>query len=377
MPQSDAQGNAAPAPFKEGINESVVRYYADGLAERISGFRSDGFLTDVMDHLEALELKARVKHIAAQVHTHLGGNYLRGLDAFADMLRAEEANEAPSFAFLHWPMAQFVEDYGLDHIEPSVDAMREITQHFSCEFAVRPFLVRYPKRMLEVMYEWASDENVHVRRNASEGLRPRLPWGLRLQSFVDDPTPVFGVLDMLRKDPEEYVRRSVSNCLNDIAKDHPGQLMHVLAEWDADPGQHGEWIKKRALRTLVKAGDPQALELLGFGRPKVRVEGLSVDAPRYAVGDTVEISFSLVNAGNKKQRLVVDYRVHYVKANGSTSPKVFKLKTIELEPSERHDVVRRQHLRPISTRRYYPGTHAVDVQVNGETFGSAEFEVSV
>ena len=364
-------------PFKDGINERVVRHYADALGALVPGFDGPGFLASVMAELGALELKARVQLISARLWAHLGPDYPKALGALMTLLDAAEAADGPAVQFTHWPMAQFIEDHGVDHLAPSVAAMKRITRHFSCEFAVRPFLVRYPDAMLQHMHAWAQDPDLHVRRNASEGIRPRLPWGLRLTAFVADPTPVFAVLERLRKDPEEYVRRSVSNCLNDIAKDHPQRLMDVLEAWDADPDAHSAWIKKRALRTLVKAGDPRALALLGFAAPKVRVEGLAVDAPRYSVGDTLTIRFTVVSEASEPQAVVIDYRVHYMKANGRQSPKVFKLKNVTLGPGERLEVVRRQHLKPISTRRFIPGTHAVDVQVSGQTFEAVAFELNV
>lgn len=365
---------AETTPFKEGINEGVVRYYTDGLAHAFDG---EAFHRDAMTGLQDLELKARVKHIAAVLRAHLDEDYTVALSHLVGLLDRSERSDKPAYQFTHWPMAQFVEDHGLEHLEASAAAMKRITTRFTCEFAVRPFLVRYPEEMLAEMHRWASDEDVHVRRNASEGIRPRLPWGLRLQHFVEDPRPVFGLLERLRKDPEEYVRRSVSNCLNDVAKDHPAALMDLLERWDADPDAHTLWIKTRALRTLVKAGNSRALALLGFGPPSVRVDGLTLDAGNYVLGDTMEMRFELVSESSEPQQLVVDYRVHFVKKNGSRSPKVFKLKNITLGPGESVSVVRRQHLKAISTRRYYPGTHAVDVQVNGQVFAATEFEFAL
>lgn len=377
MPPTDPPNPSTP--FKEGINAEVVRAYADGLAH-VPGFDPTSFTAATVPALDALELKARVQHVAAALLEHLGGDYAFALSALMEMLEEHTANDRPSYAFVHWPMAQFVEDYGPDvpeHFAASVAAMKAITRHFSCEFAVRPFLERYPEAMLAVMHDWATDPDVHVRRNASEGMRPRLPWGGHLTAFIDDPAPVFELLATLREDPEAYVRRSVSNALNDIAKDHPQRLMDVLEAWGTEGDAHHLWIRKRALRTLVKDGDPRALALLGFHPPQVRVEDLAVDAATYRVGDTLQISFTLVSEGDAPQRLELDYRVHYVKKSGLTSPKVFKLKTMTLQPGERVSIVRKQHLKPISTRRYHAGLHRVDVQVNGQVFGDVPFDLAL
>lgn len=360
------------AQFKDEIDEGVARFYGDGLAAVVPGFDGEAFVAEVVAGLDALELKDRVRLIARLLHAHLGSDIPAAIEALLGLLQ-----DGPGLAFAHWPMAQFVEDYGVEHFDVSVAAMEQITKRFSCEFAVRPFLVRYPDRMLEVMHRWARHPDVHVRRTASEGIRPRLPWGMRLTAYIEDPTPVFGVLEVLRHDPEEYVRRSVSNCLNDIAKDHPERLMDVLERWDEEAGPHTEWIKGRALRTLVKAGAPRALRLLGYGPPKVRIEGLATDAPSYRVGDTMTLSFAIVSTSAEPQRILVDYRVHFVKASGARRPKVFKLATRTLDPGGRIEVVRRQHLRPISTRRYHAGVHAVDVQVNGVAFDAVEFALEL
>lgn len=364
--------------FKAGVDGRVVQVYAHGLVGADLGTaRFDGaaFSADALAGLGALELKDRVRHIARALDKHLGPDVPRALGALLGLLDTVPPDPKDKISFTLWPMAQYVEDFGVDHFDASVAAMKRITQRFSCEFAVRPFLVRYPERMLAVMHAWAVDPDVHVRRNASEGIRPRLPWGMRLQAYVDDPTRVFGVLAKLRKDPEEYVRRSVSNCLNDIAKDHPGALMAVLAQWDADPDAHTLWIKKRALRSLVKAGDAQALALLGYGPAQVRVEGLRLDAPAYRVGDTLGFSFDLVSTSDQPQDLMVDYRVHFVKASGQRRPKVFKLKAVRLGAGDRITVHRKQHLKPISTRRYHAGTHGLDVQVNGVASDAVWFKL--
>ena len=365
---------AESTAFKDGINRGVAEHYATALTGIVPGFDGDTFIADVVQALPELELKARVKHVAATLRAHLPEDYPEALAALMAAFDAEDP--PPGAGFVHWPMAQFVQDYGVDHFDKSVAAMKRITRRFSCEFAVRPFLLRYPERMLAVR-QWALDDDVHVRRNASEGIRPRLPWGMQLKAYIADPAPVIGVLELLRKDPEEYVRRSVSNCLNDIAKDHPALLMDTLQRWDADPDAHTVWIKTRALRTLIKAGEPRALELLGFGPPAVRVQGLRLNAASYRVGDDMRVSFTVVSESDKPQKLVLDYRVHFVKANGKRTAKVFKLKNMTLAPGARHDIVRKQHLKPISTRRYHAGTHAVDVQINGVVFANVEFELSL
>ncbi|MEM6929131.1 MAG: DNA alkylation repair protein [Myxococcota bacterium] len=359
-----------PRAFKHAIDERVVRRYAAAL-----GPAGSAFTADALAGLADLELKARVKHLSDCLFRHLGSDFPVAMSTLLPLLDTGAATGAAAVEFAFWPLAQLVEDHGIEHFDVALPAMKAITRHFSCEFAVRPFVVRYPAAMLKAMHAWAVDPDVHVRRNASEGLRPRLPWGMRLQRFIEDPGPVIGVLERLRHDPAETVRRSVANNLNDIAKDHPDVVLEVLTRWDEDPFAHTLWMKRHALRTLVKAGDARALALLGFGRAEVAVEDLRIAAPAYVVGDTLTFSFTLVSTASVPQDLVVDYRVHFVKANGSRRPKVFKLATLTLQPGERRPFERRQHLRPISTRRYHAGEHAIDVQVNGVASAAAPFEL--
>jgi 3-methyladenine DNA glycosylase AlkC len=364
-------------PLKEHIDAGVVDTYAHGLAAAMGpAFDAEAFRTDALRGLEQLELKDRVAQVADTVHRHVGDDAAKGMAALLTMLEGKVPQEGPSSEFRWWPMAAYVERHGLDHPEQALAAMARITGFFSCEFAVRPFLQTHRERTLEELHRWARSDDVHLRRNASEGVRPRLPWGSRLNAFADDPTEVFALCEVLRNDQELYVRRSVANALNDIAKDHPARLCAWLADWSPSSPE-GRWVVRHALRSLVKQGDPAALELLGFAPPRVRVESLRTDRDRYVVGETMQLHFTLVSTADEPQRLVVDHRVHYVKADGRTRPKVFKGSELVLQPAERRQVSRRQHLRPISTRRYYEGEHAVDIVVNGVVSDAVAFHLSV
>ena len=178
------------------------------------------------------------------------------------------------FGFVKMIFPDFVEVYGLDDWEASIPALEEFTQQTSAEFAIRPFIVRYPERTMAQMLEWAGHAHEGVRRLSSEGCRPRLPWAIALSALKADPSPILPILDRLKGDPSESVRRSVANNLNDISKDNPDVVIGVLRRWQADDTDEMHRLTSHALRTLLKAGNLDALALLGYPPPAIGVKNL-------------------------------------------------------------------------------------------------------
>lgn len=255
-------------------------------------------------------------------------------------------------------------------------AQYEITKRFSAEFCIRAFLVRHPERTLARLLDWARDESVHVRRLVSEGTRPRLPWAPRLRAFQQDPRPVIRLLELLKDDPERYVQRSVANNLNDISKDHPDLAVETCRRWLIGGALHRKWIVKHALRFLVKKGHRGALDTLGVGsRPDVTVGAVRLAPRGVKLGGELRFSFEVVSTGKRSQELLIDYVVHFVKANGATRPKVFKLRRIVLPPAARVELASAVSFADMTTRRHYPGRHRVDALINGVAHRLAEFEV--
>lgn len=367
-----------PNAFKHAIDRAAVKRIATSIAAVEPEFTRARFVRRANAGLEALELKARVKHIIAALKDSLPQDPKL---AVAAIVRAGEAwREPPSsekYEFAAWPLVDFVGAHGLEDFEGSMQALRRLTPLFSAEFAIRPFILEDPGRALSIMAAWRSDDSEHVRRLVSEGSRPRLPWGQRLTPFVKDPRPVLELLEGLRDDPAEYVRRSVANNLNDVTKDHPELALEVCARWAEGASAERRWIVKHATRGLVKAGHPGALALLGYDpKAKVEVRGLAVGPDRARVGDVVRISFELVSKSARAQPLVVDYAVHHVKKDGRRTPKVFKLQTLELAPKARQRIEKQHSFRPVTTRVYYPGTHAIEILINGRSRGVVELELA-
>ena len=365
--------------LKDNLNKELAIGMAQNITAVYPQFNNDAFLSQISPKIDDLELKQRIVVFAEALHDNLPDDYPTAWGilekTFGQPLTADD--KLIDGGWHYWPMAYFIELYGLEHFDVSIHAMYEITQRFSAEFAIRPYLVRYPQETLAVLAKWVHDPSEHVRRLVSEGTRPRLPWAGRLYAFIKDPTPTIALLKELRDDPSEYVRRSVANHLNDIAKDHPDLVVETLAEWEMDKTAERQWIQKHALRSLIKQGHPGALNLLGFGEPEINLANFNIAPTTIQMGEPFEFSFDLVNETAKPQNLIVDYLVHFVKANGSTAPKVFKLKTVTLQPNESITISKKHLIKPITTRVYYAGTHGLDVQINGRIFNGGSFDLEL
>ncbi len=364
-------------PFKEMINPGVVGQIAESLAAVREDFDREGFVTQAVDGLTDLELKARVVQVAHALRVHLADDWGEAVaHVVASLPPPMEGTEGLTEAFGLWPLCTLVELYGVEEPEISLPALRAMTQRFSAEFAIRPFLQRDPEGTLAVLRGWLGDDSVHVRRWISEGTRPRLPWGLRLTAFVADPSPTLPLLDALVDDPDPYVRRSVANHLNDVAKDHPTVALQVARRWAADATEARMGVVRHALRTLVKAGDPDALALLGFGPPDATVR-LALQPATVVLGGKVTLTAQVQSSATVDQELLLDYVVHHVRANGKTSPKVFKGRTLTLPAGAQTTWTKTHSLRPVTTRRYYAGVHRVELQLNGRRLAEASFTLKL
>ncbi len=318
------------------------------------------------------ELKARMRHITVTLRDFLPADYRAALDV---LQRAAPA--VSQYGFDKMVFSDFVEVFGLEDWDASLPVLEAFTQEMTAEFAVRPFIEQDPPRMMAQMLAWARHPSEAVRRLASEGCRPRLPWAMRLPTLVADPAPILPLLDVLKDDESESVRRSVANNLNDIAKDHPEVVIEVLRGWQDHASPEIAWITRHALRTLLKQGHPGALALLGFEPDAaVTVRGLRVEPESVALGEEITVTCEIVSEGDAPQDLMIDYVMHFMKANGQLAPKVFKLTTRTLAPGEATTLRKLHSFRAITTRRYYPGPHAVEIQVNGTVLARQEFTVT-
>jgi len=371
-------------PFKHLLGPAVVAQAAHHLHRVGPAFDAKRFSALALDGLDTLELKARAMQICAALEATLPSDF----NAAADVLEAALApvpNEV-SLGHVHapadgltgwvlWPCGEFVARQGLADPERALRVLHAITQRFTAEFAIRPFIVAHPALTFATLQRWATDPSPHVRRLVSEGSRPRLPWGMRLKALIEDPSPSLPLLNALQDDPSEIVRRSVANHLNDIAKDHPA----LIADWVEThlPGAPPERARllRHACRTLIKAGDRRVLHAFGLGAPLRGSATLALSPKRLVLGDALQFEATLVSTARRPQKLAVDYVVHHVKANGSTSPKVFKGWVLDLGAGERRTLAKRHAVRPITTRTYHAGQHQVELLVNGERVAQARFDL--
>jgi 3-methyladenine DNA glycosylase AlkC len=359
-----------PAPaLKEMFNEARYRKMARDVAAVHPRFDQKRFLALTLPGLEPLALLQRLRRATEALRATLPAEYPAALD----VLRALAPLHGEGFTALVLP--DFVGCYGLDDFDRSLDALKFFTTFGSSEFAIREFLRRDLHRTLKVMVKWSRDDNEHVRRLASEGSRPRLPWSFKLTALIADPSPVAPILENLKADPSLYVRKSVANHLNDITKDHPAWVLDRIDAWDLE-NKYTAWIAKRALRTLIKNGDRRALGVIGAGqRAQIRLDAFSVSPRRLKLGAALTLSCSLTSTALKPQKLVIDYTIHYVKQSGAVSAKVFKWKEITLAPGAALTLTKRQRVQDFTTRKHCTGKHAVELMVNGERFSAGEFDL--
>ena len=325
--------------FKNLINAGLVRAAAVHLRRAWPQFDAARFVQLATQDLDALEMKARAMHICSALEATLPADFSAAADALQAALAPAEPGESMAQlegldqglrGWILWPVGEYIARHGQQQPERALQALHAITQRFTAEFAIRPFIVQHPALCFATLRRWVSDDSAHVRRLVSEGSRPRLPWGLQLKSLIADPSPTLPLLLALQDDDSDYVRRSVANHLNDIAKDHP----RILAQWLHDhlPGAPAprRALLRHASRTLIKAGDAQVLKAWGLGAAFKGQAELKLKPARVALGGEVALSLRLASDSPRAQTLAIDYLVHHVKANGGTSAKVFKGWQLEL-----------------------------------------------
>ena len=373
-------------PLKNLINAETARTARKHLSRAWPSFDGARFERLATRGLDALELKARVQHLSAALEATLPTPFADAatvIEASLASMQVAEGDEPPQPAddglasWIVWALGDYVARCGLADPRRALATLHALTQRSTAEFAIRPFIEQHPELSFATLAAWTRDPSPHVRRLASEGSRPRLPWGVQLKGLIADPSPTLPLLLVLQDDPSAYVRRSVANHLNDIAKDHPALLAEWLERQLVDASAKRRSLLKHASRTLIKKGDLRVLKAWGLGqRFKGSVE-LKLAPRKLAVGDTLTITASLQSTSARRQKLVIDYAVHHMKASGVTTPKVFKGWVLELAPHETRVLSKSHSLRPITTRRYHPGRHAVDIRVNGEPLAERDFVLRI
>ncbi len=368
-------------PFKNRISAELVDHISSQLETHVAGFEPKPFAKAILKELGDLELKERAQLIADHMHAALPSAPKKRAKIIRAMLHprgTEKGQQSDADGITGWgmfPLGMVVGQYGLKDFEGSLNLLKDMTGHFSSEFDVRYFLIEDQERALNLMSTWVEHPDFHIRRLLSEGTRPRLPWGMQLPRLIEDPSPMLPLLEALRDDPEEYVRRSVANHLNDIAKDHPDLIAKLAKKWLKGASPVREKLVRHACRSLIKQGHTPTLEAFGLGAPKIAEPKITIKTKQVAYGDRLEFSATLRSTAKQKQSLVIDYLVHFKKANGEQVGKVFKWKKLSLQPGERLVIEKSHAIKPITTRKYYAGKQGLSLRINGADFGFEEFSL--
>lgn len=358
MPESRKFISSKPEPLKNMLNADFVCLVAKALKKADKNFDEAGFQHSILDKTwKQKELKQRIRHISNAMNAFLPYPYRKQLGI---ILKA-----APAFRGLGaLVFPDFVEVNGLHDVEASLDALEILTQYSTGEFAIRPLVSKDQKLVLTRVKQWAKHSNEHVRRLATEGIRPRLPWASPLPDFKKDPSKVLEILDILKNDSSEYVRRSVANNLNDITKDHPALVLKTAKRWIGKTAETDKLLK-HACRTLLKQGNIEALGIFGFSsKVDASIGKFNIQNSRLNIGDTLTFDFTLKNEAKKSQQLRLEYVVYFMKNNGTHSKKVFQLSSKHFTPGE--TAFKRTHrFKDFTTRKHYPGEHILAISING------------
>ena len=356
------------ALLKNVFDKKFVAELACDLKKAYPKFDQQDFIKDIFKKgWKDKELKQRIRHISENIQQGLPADYKKAI-----VLLKPISDNYSGLQHLIFP--DFVEYCGLDDLHTSIDAMAHFTENSSSEFPVRFFIIKYEKQMMAQMKKWVNSKNEHLRRLASEGCRPRLPWAIALPKYKKDPLAVLPILEKLKQDKSKYVRRSVANNLNDISKDNPNIVIKLAKKWHGISTETDKLIK-HGCRTLLKQGEPKILQLFGFKPPKhIQLKKFKV-TKEIKMGEEIEFAFSLNTDKKKLGLLRIEYIIEFVRQNNKTGKKVFKISEGHYTESERK-IIKKHSFKPISTRKYYAGKHSVSVVVNGVVLTTKTFIIN-
>ncbi|RYG22120.1 MAG: DNA alkylation repair protein [Chitinophagaceae bacterium] len=361
------------ALIKDIYHLSFYERLANSLGKVLPNFNSKKFVKAVMpNNFVAMEWKQRMQHTTDTLHQFMPTNFEAGAPMLASIITQLKADGFGEHKLEFMFLPAYISSYGLNHLNESIKALEIATQYISAEFAVRPFLIKYHDEMMVQMLKWSTHENYHVRRFASEGSRPRLPWGLAIGALKINPNAILPIVENLKNDPSEYVRRSVANNLNDITKDNPEVVIELAQKWKGI-GKETDAIIKHACRSLLKAGHPEILSFYGLDAKRLTLSNPIIENPEVKVGEALAFSFNIENEDSVARYIRLEYAIYYLKSNGQQNAKVFKINERTYQPKEKCLVSRKQSFKPITTRKFYPGEHRIGFLVNGKELANVKF----
>ena len=353
--------------LKDIYSVELINSIAKDCHQHYADFNNHGFIEEVLlDDWQDLELKQRMRRIAEVLGNYLPKNYKQAVDILLLV-----ANNYSGLAHMCFP--DFVELFGLDDFKTSMKALENLTEGSTSEFAIRAFIIRYPEKTMNQMKAWSSSTNKHVRRLASEGCRPRLPWSFALPEFKKDPQQVIKLIIPLIDDESLYVRRSVANNLNDISKDNPTKVIAVAEEY-LGQSKNIDWVIKHACRGLLKKGDPKVLALFGYSKADHLVIKQFEFDKQVKLGAKQNFKFEMYSNKDNLGKLRIEFIIGFMKANGKRSEKIFKITEGEYAESQK-TVSKYFSFKPISTRKYYLGVHDLFIVINGIKVRQVTFDL--
>jgi len=364
-----------PEAFKNLYNEKFYWNLATHLSKCLVDFDKEQFMQLILpDNFVQLELKERMTHTKEVLHKFMPPNFPQATIVLINLIDSlsDAGIKEGSVEYMFLP--EYIETYGINDYKTSIKAFEKITQFTSAEFAVRPFIIKYGQQMITQMLLWCEHSHSMVRRLASEGCRPRLPWAIALKTYKTNATLLLPILHALIDDPMGIVRRSVANNLNDIAKDNPNTVIDFARQYKGKSTQFDRTIK-HACRTLLKQACPETLALFDYDSTDVELTEFNVLTDKVAMGSQAEFTFSLKNNSEKAKKIRLEYGLYFMKKNGQLAKKVFKISERFLAANESHKVERKQSFKPITTRVYYSGIHQVSIILNGKEFAAKDFEL--
>ncbi|EGT4205713.1 DNA alkylation repair protein [Clostridioides difficile] len=358
-----------PELLKNMYNRESLYEVAVAIQSVYNSFKVDEFIKSTMDETwNNLELKARCRKISMSLGMYLPEDYKEALSIL------EKSVTGFYFAFF---FPDFVEVYGQDDInwDLSISALERNTEYWSSEFAVRAFIIKDEERMMAQMRKWSKHKSEHVRRLASEGCRPQLPWGQAISKFKKDPTPVLPILEQLKTDTSTYVQKSVANNLNDISKTHPDLVISIAKDWYGK-NKSTNWIVKHGCRTLLKKGNRDVLALFGYDdTTSINIQDFTLETTSISIGEDLTFSFNILAKKATKTRL--EYGIDYIKSNGKRNRKIFKISEVSLKENEKKSYMKKHSFADVSVRKHYPGIHSIAIIINGIEKDKLDFELGI
>lgn len=359
-------------------------FYSNQYIEHICSCLSDIIQRPIANQLQEqiltpswqdMPLKTRMQHLTSVLETVFNEHAYSYQQSINILKKLLVLVSTPQFKYSDM-LAMFIPDYVARHTqeswELSMNALKYFTSHgTSSEFAIRPFILNDQDKAFSYITQWANDEHPHIRRFASEGCRPRLPWSFALPALKEDPTPLFPILKTLIQDSQLYVKKSVANNLNDISKDHPEQALD-FSQRHHYHNEHSRWIVKHGLRTLLKKSHHDALAMFGHTHTTVNNPTLTIKSTEISMGDKLNFTFNGTISSTLPDKLRLEYQIDYLKKNGSYTHKRYKIG--EYTPTTTDININTSHnFKLLSTRTYYPGAHHMHIYINGQCVASNPF----